>query len=282
MSSNEKPLSELINFGIINLDKPAGPTSFSVSDFVRKSLNINKTSHAGTLDPQVTGVLPILLGRACRLSDFFMHKDKTYVGIMRLHKEIDEDVLKKTIEKFIGKIIQLPPVRSSVKRAVREREVKHFKILEIQGKDVLFETQVQAGTYIRTLCDNIGKEIGGAHMLELRRTQAGIFSESDDSFINLYDFEKALEEHKARNDLPLRKIIIPADIALQKVMHSIEISDKNIKQLLTGKPLMSSDLIGDLPDSEIFAAFCSDKLIGVYKKSESKGDILAKALFVYN
>src|SRR3990167_9484315 len=97
----EKPIQSLLQFGIINIDKPTGPTSFSVTDYIRKSLDLNKTSHMGTLDPAVSGVLPILLGRACRLSDYFMHKNKTYVGIMRLHKEVDEQVLRKTIEKFV-------------------------------------------------------------------------------------------------------------------------------------------------------------------------------------
>jgi len=172
---SSKTTEELLKFSILNIDKPTGPTSFQISQFVKKSLAVNKTSHFGTLDPAVTGVLPVGIGRACRLNEYLMHRDKTYVGIMRLHKEISLALLKKTIEKFIGKIQQLPPVRSRVKRAIREREVKFFEILEIEDKDILFKTQVQAGTYIRKICDDMGKEIGGAHMLELRRTEAGIF-----------------------------------------------------------------------------------------------------------
>src|SRR3990172_658016 len=110
----------------------------------------------GTLDPQVSGVLPITLGRACKLSDYFMHKDKEYVGIIRLHEDISEEELKKEIQKFIGKITQLPPVRSRVKREEREREIKTFEILEKNGKDVLFKTEVEAGTYIRKLIHDIG------------------------------------------------------------------------------------------------------------------------------
>ena len=89
----EKPIKELLEFSIINIDKPTGPTSFSVSQFVKKSLNLRKTSHLGTLDPMVSGVLPVATNRACRLNDYLMHRDKTYVGIMRLHKEIDDKVL---------------------------------------------------------------------------------------------------------------------------------------------------------------------------------------------
>lgn len=274
----KKPIQELLKFSIINIDKPSGPTSFTISNFVRKSLNLNKTSHFGTLDPQVTGVLPVALGRACRLNEYFMHKNKTYVGIMRLHEEIEEEKLKKEMNNFIGKIKQLPPVRSSVKRAVREREIISFNIIEIQVKDVLFETEVQAGTYIRKLIHDLGEKIGGAHMLELRRIQASIFKEENS--INLYDFESALEQYKKGSEDTLKSILIPAEEALEKVMPIIQASSKNIKQLLTGKPLMKSD-IQEPPKEEIFAVFNNDQLIGIYKKSDEK-DIVARPEFVFN
>src|SRR3990167_8626387 len=107
---NGKTTEELLEFGIINIDKPSGPTSFDISDFVRKKLGLRKTSHFGTLDPKVTGVLPIALNRACKLTGFFLGENKTYVGIMRLHEETDikkiEDAIRK---KFTGKIMQTPP-----------------------------------------------------------------------------------------------------------------------------------------------------------------------------
>ena len=275
----EKPIQELLQFSIINIDKPSGPTSFSISDFVRKSLALNKTSHFGTLDPQVTGVLPIALSRACRLNEYFKHKDKTYVGIMRVHKEVNEKNLHEIIKKFIGKIMQLPPVRSSVKRQLREREIKSFNILEIQGKDILFESQVQAGTYIRKLCDDVGKEIGGAHMLELRRTKASIFPEVES--IDLYQFEKAVEEYKNGNEKLLRDILIPAELAILKVLPQVQVKESSLKSLLTGKPLMKVDIKDKLPPEEIFAIFNKDKFIAVMKRVEEK-DILARAQFVLN
>jgi H/ACA ribonucleoprotein complex subunit 4 len=274
----EKPIQDLLRFGIINIDKPQGPTSFSVSNYIMKELKLNKTSHAGTLDPQVSGVLPILLGRACRLSDYFMHRNKTYVGIMRLHDEIDDKKLNEIIEKFLGKIMQLPPVRSRVKRQLREREVISFKILERDDKDVLFETEVQAGTYIRKLCDDMGKEIGGAHMLELRRTKAGLFNEHE--IYNLYQFEKAVEEYKKGNERPLREIIVPAEI-ISQLYPIIQVNPKSLKKILTGKPLFKEDIRDKLPDSEIFVLFNNDIFIGVYHKSK-EGDIIARPDFILN
>ncbi len=278
INMEEKSYEKLINFSILNLDKPSGPTSFTMSNYVRNALKLNKTSHMGTLDPAVSGVLPITLGRACRLSNYFMHSDKEYIGIMRIHEEISEERLREVIKEFIGKITQLPPVRSSVKRVERIREVKSFDILEIEGKDVLFRTNVQAGTYIRKLCSDMGEKIGGAHMLELRRTRASIFSEDDKNFIDLYKFEELLKDRKE-----FVKYLIPAEEAIKKVLPSVQISDRNLDKIFTGKPLMKEDFLGNLRDlkEEFFAAFIKDRFIGIYKKVK-EGDILARAEFVYS
>ncbi len=208
-----------------------------------------------------------------------MHRDKVYVGIMRLHNEISDKTLKEYMQKFIGKIIQLPPVRSRVKREERIREVKTFKFLEREGKDILFETQVQAGTYIRKLIHDLGEEIGGAHMLELRRTKASIFEEKDS--INLYQFESAVEEYKKGNEEKLRSILIPAESCILEVMPKVEIKEFSLKSILTGKPLMKSDLEEDLPKEEIFAIFHKDNFVAIMKKSDEK-EILARAVFVFN
>src|SRR3989338_6011253 len=88
---SQKTIQELLEFGIINIDKPSGPTSFWVSQYVKNALGLSKTSHLGTLDPMVTGVLPVALNRACRLNEYLMHRDKTYIGIIRVHEEISLD-----------------------------------------------------------------------------------------------------------------------------------------------------------------------------------------------
>jgi len=275
----EKSIKELLEFSIINIDKSTGPTSFSVSQFVKHILGLRKSSHMGTLDPMVTGVLPVATNRACRLSEYLMHRNKTYVGIMRLHEDIEDKKLRETIKHFIGKINQLPPVRSRVKREIREREIVSFNILERDGKDVLFETEVQAGTYIRKLCDDMGKEIGGAHMLELRRTKAGIFEEKES--INLYDFEKAVEEYKQGKEENLRKILIPGEI-VSKVIQVVQLNPESLKQTLTGKPLFEKD-IAEKPKElrSPFALFLGERFIGCYKLVD-EGDIIARSEFILN
>ena len=269
-------------FAILNIDKPSGPTSFDISDFVRKKLGLRKTSHFGTLDPKVTGVLPIALNRACKLTGFFLGEDKEYVGIMRIHEEVSLEKLNKAIkEKFLGVIKQTPPVKSRVKRVEREREIKKFEILEKEGNDILFKTTVQGGTYIRKLIDDLGKELGiGAHMLELRRTRAGIFKETDKEFVNLYDLApkgvpSTEGDINAEGKKALEKYLISGEEALKKIFPVVQVKEKAVKKLLTGKPILKEDSDEEL--KERFVAFCDDKFIGVYKKV---GEI-AKAEFVY-
>lgn len=279
---SNKSIKELLEFGIININKPSGPTSFDVSDFVRKTLKefgVKKTSHFGTLDPKVTGVLPIALNRGCKLTGFFLGEDKEYVGVMRVHKEISLGEIKKIIkEKFIGRILQTPPKKSRVKRQEREREIKKFELLEKNRNDVLFCTEVQGGTYIRKLISDLGDYIGGAHMLELRRIRAGIFSE--DKSINLYELESAVEEYKKGNEKPLKEILIPAEI-VSEVYPVVQIREDNLKQIFTGKPIHEEDLQkkNNFSVRGIISVFCGDKFIGMYKVANS-GEIFAKAEFV--
>ncbi|MEK6915817.1 MAG: RNA-guided pseudouridylation complex pseudouridine synthase subunit Cbf5 [Nanoarchaeota archaeon] len=277
-----KSIKELLDFGIINIDKPSGPTSFQVSQYVKESLGLSKTSHLGTLDPQVSGVLPIALNRACRLNDYLIHKDKTYVGIISVHKDLEKDELQKESNKFLGKITQLPPVRSSVKRAFREREVKHFEILEKSGKNFLFITKVQAGTYIRKLSSDLGDKIGGAHMLELRRTEAGIFNEK--TSITMYEFDKIVEEHKKGNSEELRKSIVSGEI-ISNIMPKIKIRKDVVKKVLTGSPIFRS-FLAEEPDKSInsrdkVVVYSDNKFIGCYEYINSK-DLIAKPEFVFN
>lgn len=270
----KKNIKELLEFGIINIDKSSGPTSFNVSDLVRKKLNLRKTSHFGTLDPKVTGVLPIALNRACKLTGYFIGHDKEYVGIMRLHKEMSMKKIQKVIdEKFTGKIKQIPPVKSRVKRQERIREVKKFKLIEQDGKDIVFETEVQGGTYIRKLIDDLGKELGiGAHMLELRRTRAGIFEENKS--INLYDFEKALNDEEK-----LKKIITPAEII--STLYPIVKINKSIDKILHGSPIHHKDLEKkqNIEKGKTIVVFYKDQFIGTYTVIDSTS-IFAKPKFV--
>ncbi|MDO8656401.1 MAG: RNA-guided pseudouridylation complex pseudouridine synthase subunit Cbf5 [Nanoarchaeota archaeon] len=217
-SPSERTPEELIQYGIVNIDKPKGPTSHQLSDYVQKILHIDKAGHSGTLDPQVTGVQPVALGRATRITQFLLTAPKEYVCLMHLHKEVEEKLLHETIAKFTGKIKQLPPIKSAVKRVEREREIYEFEVLEIKGQDILFRIKCQAGTYIRKICHDLGQALEvGAHMAELRRTQAGPFTEKD-NLVTLNDLQDAFHIYKEeKNPKYLLHCIQPIENALRHI-----------------------------------------------------------------
>lgn len=280
--SQEKPIEDLINFSIINVDKPTAHTSFDVVARIRNIFHTKKAGHFGTLDPMVTGVLPICLNRACKLSDFFMHHDKEYIGKMFIHKEISKKDLEEKMKLFLGKIKQLPPVKSSVKRQVRERTINKFKILKIDGKIVSFHCDVEAGTYIRKLVHDLGEKIGGAHMIELRRIRAGIFNEENS--VSVEEVRTAYDLWKEKGDeKKLREILIPAEI-ISEIYPAINVKEESIKSLLNGKPLMKEDLKKELiiENKKIILVICNEKLIGVYELIDSKPTNLGPSTIIGN
>jgi len=233
----ERSAKERIEYGVVNIDKPKGPSSHQTSDYVQKILGINKAGHSGTLDPQVTGVQPIALGRATRITQFLLTAQKEYVGIMHLHASVEESLLRDTINQFVGKIQQLPPIKSAVKRQLRTREIYEFEILEIKKNDVLFRVKCQAGTYIRKLCHDLGQALKvGAHMAELRRTQAGPFGEGD-SLVTLDDLRDALHYYKEEGSPKyLLHCIQPIENAV-KHLPKCWIFDTTIESLSHGRDL---------------------------------------------
>lgn len=245
---------ELLKASFLNIDKPSGPTSHDVCEIVRKMLNVSKNSHSGTLDPKVTGVMGMGIGKAARLLRF-LPSDKVYVGVMRLHEDIPEDKLKDAIKGFTGKIMQTPPVKSRVKREERQREVYSFEILEKQKQNVLFKVHCEAGTYIRKLIHDLGQNLEvGAHMTELRRTRAGIFPESES--INLYQLNEIKD-----NKEELAKHLIPINI-LAKYMPSFEVKKENLKELLNGSPLYP-EFLKNKEDLKKIESFKKDTFIAL-------------------
>jgi H/ACA ribonucleoprotein complex subunit 4 len=235
-SPDELSVNELINNGIINLDKPSGPTSHQVDSWLKNIFAINKVGHGGTLDPNATGVLPIGIGNATKVLHILLESGKEYVGLMKLHKKIDNDKIIKVIESFIGDINQLPPVRSAVKRIKRKRKIYYINIIEIREREILFRVGCEAGTYIRTLCVDIGKKLGcGAHLSELRRTIVGNLK--DDESVILHDIIDAYVFWKEdNNEEEIRKIIYPMEKLLDHIP-KIVIRDSAVDAICHGAKL---------------------------------------------
>jgi len=230
-----KDMSDMINHSVIVVDKHAGPTSHQVSGWLRDMLELKKVGHTGTLDPMVTGVLPILLGDCVKAMPLFAGSHKEYVGVMHLHHEVPMKKVEEVVSEFIGKISQRPPKKSAVARREREREIFEFEILDVDGKDILFRTKTEAGTYIRKLCHDMGQRMGvGAHMAELRRTRAGMFDESHAH--SLTEVKDALEMAKGGNASMIEKIAIPIEKALENAK-KVWAKDSAIETVLKGSPL---------------------------------------------
>lgn len=275
-----KPVQELLEFSIVNVDKPAGPTSFVVAERVKRALGLKKTGHFGTLDPMVTGVLPVALNRACRLTRWFITKRKTYVGVMRLHAEVDSGELERWMARFVGKIQQMPPVRSRVKRQTRQREVFSWKVLERQGRNVTFSCEVEAGTYVRKLISDLGEHIDGAHMARLRRTRAGLFAEDDKRFVTLEQVEEAAQQYKRGDESKLREMLIPAEI-ISRILPVLRVREDATASLLVGHPVRREDVVDRSEgEGDCVAVFAGEKFIEVATLVEGN-DVVAKPDFVF-
>lgn len=206
----KRTVSELLQNCLILLDKPRGPSAHQVDSWVRDIFSGEKVGHAGTLDPKVTGMLPMGVGRATRALSVLTEAGKEYVGVMKVHKPASQVQVEQLFNEFTGTITQLPPLRSAVKRVKRKRTIYYLQLIEKQDTNVLFRVGCEAGTYIRTLCVDIGKKLGsGAHLAELRRTKVGLFSEKN--LVTLHDIKDAMVFYKEGNPDDLKKIVQPVE-----------------------------------------------------------------------
>lgn len=209
---SDRTVGELLSAGVVALDKPEGPTSHQVTAWARDAIKVIRIGHGGTLDPNVSGVLPLCLGKSVRLTGLVLSSDKEYVCAMSLHGDRPEEKIRAVTSTFVGRIYQTPPVRSSVKRQMRIRNVSSIDILEIDGRDMLFRVSCDAGTYIRTLCVDIGEALGcGAHMVQLRRTRSGSMEEC--RAVSLQDLRDAYvfwQQHGRESWL--RSIVMPIEV----------------------------------------------------------------------
>jgi len=238
----KRSIESLLHYGVINLDKPSGPTSHEVVSWVRKILSISNAGHGGTLDPKVTGLLPCALGNATRVLSALLSAGKEYVGVMYLHTLEKQQRIEKIFKLFTGKIYQRPPLKSSVVRKLRIREIYYNEVIEVDKNHILFRIGCEAGTYVRKFCFDLGEALcSGAHMLELRRTRVGNFKESD-NLISLQNLKDAYTIYQLEgNDYYLKKLIYPME---KMVSHlpKIYVRDTAIDALCHGADLASAGI----------------------------------------
>jgi tRNA pseudouridine55 synthase len=211
---SSRPVHAMLEYGLIPLDKPRGPTSHEVVAWTKKLLGVEKAGHSGTLDPPVSGLLPIGLGQSTRALSLLLLFPKEYRGVMRVHSSVPRRQLDKVLAEFTGEIFQRPPQRSSVSRQTRTRTIYELELTESAGNLYLFRVLCQSGTYIRKLVYDMGEVLGvGATMVELRRTKVGPLTEAG-GLVTLHQLNDAVFRLKGGDEAPLRKVILPIEDSL--------------------------------------------------------------------
>ena len=267
----ERDIDALCEFGVVNLDKPPGPSAHQVSAWIRDMVGVEKAAHAGTLDPKVTGCLPVLTGTATRLAPALLEGPKEYVAVLELHARAPTD-LETVLEEFEGPLYQKPPRKSAVARRLRVREVHALDLLELSDdrRQVLLRIRCESGTYVRKLCHDLGLALGtGAHMGDLRRSATGPFDDAD--LATLHDLADALAEWREHGDEAwLRDVLAPAEKALTH-LPSVTIAPSAADSVADGAPVFAPGVIdaADVDRGALVACYtpngsvvCLGRLVG--------------------
>jgi len=286
--------------GVINFFKPKGMTSHDAVYLFRRLLKTKKVGHTGTLDPNATGVLPICIGKGTRISEYLLNVDKEYIGeltlgsatdtqdndgkiILSSDKVFSEEEIYDAFSKFQGQIIQIPPMYSalkhkgkklyeyaregiSIEREGRETNIKDLKILNNnENNQILFYTRCSRGTYIRTLCHDIGLDLGNyGHMSYLIRVGVGSFKIN-----NAYGMDTLMK----MNQEELLKTITPIDKSIEH-LGKIELSINYYKMLCNGMTVEVNNTIPYYED--LLRIYCGNKFIGVGRLVLSSNKTLLK------
>lgn len=265
---DKRTIEQLLNYGIIILDKPPGPTSHETVAWTKRILKLPKIGHSGTLDPQVSGVLPLGLGEATKALGVLLFGPKEYHALGRVHSLPSKEKLDEVIDLFKGEIFQKPPQRSAVVRQTRTRTIYEFEILEQKERLLLTRVLCEAGTYIRKLYYDLGEILGpGATMIELRRTRVDQFRETD-GLVTLHELADAyaLWEEK-KDDSKLMKIIKPVEYALSE-LKSVIIRDSAVDAMCHGAQLAIPGILKISPNLK------KGEIVGIYTQ---KGEAVALA-----
>ncbi len=265
---DKRSIERLLNYGFILLDKPNGPTSHETVAWVKKILNIPKAGHSGTLDPQVSGVLPIGFGEATKALIVLLLGPKEYHALGRLHSLPSKEKLDQVLKLLTGKIYQKPPQRSSVSRQTRIRTIYEIETIEQKERLLLLRILCESGTYIRKIFYDMGEILGpGATMIELRRTRVGQFNE-DSNLVKMHDLVDAYALWREKNDeSKLRKILMPIEYCLSEIK-SVVIRDTTVDALCHGAQLAIPGIL------EISYGLKKGDTVGIYTQ---KGEAVALA-----
>jgi len=257
---SERDPADLLEFGVVNLDKPPGPSAHQVAGWVRDAAGVDRAAHAGTLDPKVTGCLPVLTGDATRLAQVFDDSRKGYVAVLQLHAPLPTDY-ESTLAEFEGPLYQKPPRKSAVARRLRTRTVHRLEALETDERRLLLDVECESGTYVRKLCHDLGLALGtGAHMGDLRRRRTGTFDDS--SLATMHDLADGVAFWDEADDAELlRTVVQPAERALGH-LPSLTVAPSAAREIATGAQVYAPGVIesdlGGSGDGALLACYTPD------------------------
>lgn len=288
-------------FGILNVYKPKGKTSHDVVSFVRRTLHMKRVGHTGTLDPDAEGVLPVLIGKATKLSDLLMAEEKRYTAGVKLgittdtedmsgtvlsqkKVNVSEAEVREVLARFVGKIEQIPPMYSAIKvngqklyqlarkgvvteRKPRLVEIYALELSDFSGDSFMIRVHCSKGTYIRSLCRDIGEALGsGAAMASLIREQSGCFT-----LENAYTFEEIAEKAEANE---IASILISPDEVLQEIPR-ITVTEENAGKIKNGIRLRTEQLgLNDAQEGDLFRIYENGELLCILKTVSDNGQLL--------
>lgn len=263
----ERPFPLFLRYSLLILDKPSGPSSHVVTKQVKEALKMDKVGHCGTLDPKVSGVLPIAIGESTKATAIIATADKEYIGTMHLHGDVSDEELEKAVKMFETMIYQRPPVRSAVSRSLRTRRIYRLELLERNGRDVKLRAVVESGTYIRKLFFDIGEVLGvGASMTSLRRVRSGVFTE--DMAVSMDRFLLAAKKFSESGDWSaLKELLVPLERALVD-LKKIVVKDSAVNAITYGAPVLAPGVC------ELSDGIRKGDVIGIFTL---KGEIVAIA-----
>ena len=243
---DQKTIEQRLESGFFLLDKGAGPTSHQVAAWVRDMLGLPRLGHGGTLDPFATGVLPLMSGKAMRLTKQILEQNKTYIAVFQFKNEISGEDLEEVMHKLTGRIYNVPPEISAVRVQVRTRKIHDFSLLDQHEKRIVARIRCEAGTYIRTMARDMGLLLDQpVELKELRREDSGSFSLDD--CVQLHEIADAVWLWKECNEgEALLRMLHPTEKLLAGLPRII-VKDSAVAALAHGAPLLRPGLVS-IPD----------------------------------
>lgn len=241
MSEGDAVDARLREGAFLLVDKPRGPSSHQVTAWVRDLLGVPTAGHAGTLDPNVSGLLWVGVGPALKLLPLVLEFPKRYVASVVLHGPVSAKEVERALVEFTGPIYQTPPVRSAVKRERRVRTVHRLDLVESDRTRLLLDLTADSGTYVRTLAVDLGEALGvGAHMEELRRVATGPFREQNS--VSLATIADAAAARAAGDPGPMLALLHPID-EVWREFPTVVVKDAAASALAHGAGLASGGIL---------------------------------------